>query len=200
MRPILVSAALAACAAAPRAGGPFTAAGGCAAPEDHASRPAGAQACASPESGQLDFWVGDWDVRLKQRSPGGDTWQEAHGTNRIRKILGGCAVLESFEADGPDAIWAGKSVSQYLPAEKRWRQVWVDDQGSWLAFTGGQQGEQFILQTDPVGAAAGRTLRMVFHNIRPDHISWRWERAEAGGATWTPLLLIEYRRSGAARN
>src|SRR5882724_8989290 len=51
----------------------------------------------------------------------------------------------------------------------------------------------------PVGAAAGRTLRMVFHEIRPDHISWRWERAEAGGATWTPLLLIEYRRSGTAR-
>ena len=108
-------------------------------------------------------------------------------------------VLESFEADGPDAMWAGMSVSQYVSGEKRWRQVWVDDQGSWFAFTGGKQGDQFILQTEPVGATAGRTLRMVFHEIRPDHISWRWERADSGGATWTPLLMIEYRRSGTGR-
>ena len=162
------------------------------------SRPSGTEACGSPESGQLDFWVGDWDVRLKQRTPVGE-WQEAHGTNRIRKVLGGCAVLESFEADGPDAMWAGMSVSQYVSGEKRWRQVWVDDQGSWFAFTGGKQGDQFILQTEPVGATAGRTLRMVFHEIRPDHISWRWERADSGGATWTPLLMIEYRRSGTGR-
>ena len=51
-----------------------------------------------------------------------------------------------------------------------------------------------MLQTAPEGSAAGKVMRMVFEDIRNDHISWRWERSEGGG--WTPLLLIEYRRSG----
>jgi hypothetical protein len=52
-----------------------------------------------------------------------------------------------------------------------------------------------VLQTDPAGS--GRVMRMVFHDIREDHISWRWERSDGG--TWTPLLLIEYRRSGSPK-
>ena len=92
---------------------------------------------------------------------------------------------------------AGKSLSQYLPGENHWRQVWVDDQGSWLAFTGGKRGDRFVLESEAVGSATARTMRMVFEDIREDHISWRWERDD--GATWTPLLLIEYRRARAAK-
>jgi hypothetical protein len=155
------------------------------------SRPAAAPACAAAEFHQLDFWLGDWDVRIRGRAQDGEKWEEGHGTNRIQRILGGCAVLENFEADGPGQLWAGKSISQYLPAEKRWRQVWVDDQGSWLPFTGGRSSDQFVLTGEP---KAGKTMRMIFHDIRPDHISWRWEGTRDGGKTWTPQLLIEYRR------
>jgi hypothetical protein len=162
------------------------------------ARPAAASSCAAAEFGGLDFWLGEWSVDIKGRSPDGTGWQEAHGTNRVRKILGGCAVMESFEADGPGSLWAGNSISQYLPGEKRWRQIWVDDQGSWLAFTGGRTGEGFVLQTDAQGSAAGKTMRMVFHDVRPDHISWRWERSD--GAAWTPMLLIEYRRAADGRS
>ena len=87
--------------------------------------------------------------------------------------------------------WAGTSLSQYLPAEKRWRQVWVDDQGSWLSFTGGKRGDDFVLVGEP---QAGKTMRMVFHEIREDHLLWRWEGTRDGGKTWTPQLRIEYRR------
>jgi hypothetical protein len=149
-----------------------------------------APACAAAEFGQLDFWLGDWDVHIRGRGPD-QKWEEGHGTNRIRRILGGCAVQESFQADGPGQFWAGMSLSLYLPAEKHWRQVWVDDQGSWLPFTGGKTGEQFVLTGEP---SAGKTMRMIFHDIRPDHISWRWEGTRDGGKTWTPQMLIEYRR------
>ena len=44
-----------------------------------------------------------------------------------------------------------------------------------------------------VGEARGQ------RDLRDRRIGLHQERAEAGGATWTPLLLIEYRRSGAAR-
>jgi len=153
------------------------------------ARPKTAPACAAAEFRQLDFWVGDWDVRIRARD--GEKWEEAQGTNRIRRILGGCAVMESFEAAGPGQPWAGISISQYLPAEKRWRQVWVDDQGSWLSFTGGKRGDDFVLTGEP---QAGKTMRMVFHEIREDHLLWRWEGTRDSGKTWTPQLRIEYRR------
>jgi hypothetical protein len=159
------------------------------------SRPPPAPACAAAEFHQLDFWLGDWDVRIRGREHEGEKWEEGHGTNRIRRILGGCVVVENFAADGPGQLWAGNSLSEYVPAEKQWRQVWADDQGSWLSFTGGKSGKDFVLTGEPRG---GRTMRMVFHDIRPDHISWRWEGTRDDGKTWQPQLLIEYRRRAPA--
>ncbi|NIP57355.1 MAG: hypothetical protein GWM92_04115, partial [Gemmatimonadetes bacterium] len=40
---------------------------------------------------RLDFWVGEWDVRVDGRSV---------GSNRIEKILNGCALLEHWRAAG----------------------------------------------------------------------------------------------------
>jgi hypothetical protein len=37
-----------------------------------------ALACAEPERRQLDFWVGDWDLVIRQRAdPKTDEWKEA---------------------------------------------------------------------------------------------------------------------------
>jgi hypothetical protein len=64
----------------------------------------------------LDFWVGDWDVV----SPQG----ERQGSNRIEKILGGCAILEHWrDTQGGE----GKSLFYYQPAGRIWKQVWVTD-------------------------------------------------------------------------
>ena len=42
-----------------------------------------------------------------------------------------------FTAEGPGQPWAGRSYSMWQPATGQWRQTWVDDSGSYLAFTGG---------------------------------------------------------------
>jgi hypothetical protein len=61
-----------------------------------------------PEYHQLDFWVGTWDVT----SASG----EKLGTNRIERILKGCAVQENWsESDGAE----GKSLFYYAPDAKR---------------------------------------------------------------------------------
>lgn len=62
---------------------------------------------------RLDFWVGEWDVYLGS---------DQAGTNRIEKILDGCAILEHWSsARGGE----GKSLFYYLPATDEWKQVWV---------------------------------------------------------------------------
>src|SRR5215831_15429966 len=77
--------------------------------------------CDAAERRELDFWLGDWDLVVKARAePSSAQWQQARGQNHIRSAFGGCVIEESFTADGPGAHWAGSSVSQWLPGEKRW--------------------------------------------------------------------------------
>lgn len=60
----------------------------------------------------LDFWVGEWDVYVAD---------EKVGTNKIEKILAGCAVLEHWiDSDGNK----GESLF-YIGDDRQWKQVWV---------------------------------------------------------------------------
>ena len=146
----------------------------------------------------LDFWVGEWDLVVRARTaPDRDEWDVAHGTNRIARVLGGCSIEESFTADGPDKPWAGKSLSIWVPADKRWRQTWVDDGGDYLTFAGGMDGKDMVLVGEPkVVGGKTRQMRMVFTDITPATLLWRWEGTTDGGKSWTPMLVIEYRRRG----
>jgi hypothetical protein len=157
---------------------------------------AAARACAAPEHRQFDFWIGDWDVTIRARKgPDSDAWGEAKGTNHVEAVLGGCAIAEHFEASGPGDPWAGRSYSLYSAAEKKWRQTWVDDQGSYLAFTGGMEGSSMILHGEP-RVRDGKTfrMRMVFSEITPGSLAWSWERTADEGKTWTPMMQIRYVR------
>jgi|GEM_PF-1495809 quercetin dioxygenase-like cupin family protein len=69
----------------------------------------------TPALHALDFWLGEWTVRV-----GGDG--QVAGTNRIERILGGCAITETWrDASGGE----GRSLFYYLPVEGAWHQVWV---------------------------------------------------------------------------
>lgn len=70
----------------------------------------------SPGFHKLDFWVGEWDVFA------GDGYEQKAGTNRIEKILDGCAVMEHWRGEGGGE---GKSLFFYTPATDTWKQVWV---------------------------------------------------------------------------
>jgi hypothetical protein len=78
---------------------------------------ASSSACLSEPLGHaLDFWLGDWSVRLRSGLPA--------GTNRVERILRGCAVVETWhDIDGTE----GRSLFTFDPSAKRWKQVWVTD-------------------------------------------------------------------------
>ncbi len=62
---------------------------------------------------RLEFWLGDWIVYVGERQV---------GTNRIEKILAGCAIMEHWTDAGGNQ---GKSLFFYNPTTDRWKQVWV---------------------------------------------------------------------------
>ncbi len=153
-------------------------------------------ACASPEHRQLDFWIGDWDVRIRARqSPSSDEWGEAKGTQHVESILDGCAIAEHFAADGPKEPWAGKSYSVWQPQLGKWRQTWVDDGGSYLAFTGGIENGVMTLYGEPRTVKdLSVQMRMVFMDVTLDMLRWEWQRSTDGWQTFTVMMTIDYKR------
>jgi hypothetical protein len=87
------------------------------------------------------------------------------------------------------------SVSVYDERQACWRQTWVDNQGGYLDFSGGKQGERMILSR--VAEIDGQQLhqRMVWYDIRRDGLMWNWERSPDEGETWETLWVIQYVRA-----
>ena len=140
--------------------------------------------CDSPESKQLDFWVGEWDLSY---AGGGK------GRNRITKALDGCAVFEEFEG-APGTPLNGRSFSVFDRTTKLWKQTWVDNTGAYLDFVGELVDGQVSFRRE--GERAGRKIltRMIWSDVKADSLKWLWQSSGDGGKTWKTTWEIDYRR------
>ena len=130
---------------------------------------------------QFDFWLGDWNV----------IWGEAgKGTNHIERILNGRILQENFIA--PDLH--GVSVSAYDPERGLWCQTWVDNNGTYLDFTGKFEDKRMILSRDAIVRGQAYKQRMVWYDIQENQLEWSWERSDDNGKSWRVLWQIHYTR------
>lgn len=137
-----------------------------------------------PEAAQFDFWLGDWDT----------SWGDGlTARNRVTKILGDRVVLEEFDGER-DAQLRGMSVSVFEPRDGRWRQTWVDDNGSYYDFVGGwEDGRMALVHARDVDGQRV-LLRLVWSDIETDSLTWKWQRSDDAGETWRTLWQLDYRR------
>ena len=144
--------------------------------------------CNTPAHAGLDFWIGDWTVSWTDAA--GDTLQ---GRNQIdRDAYSGCVVTERFDGR-PGLGLQGTSVSVYDVAARTWRQTWVDNQGGYIALTGGPRPDgTFSLQT--AVAPNQPRFRMTWSEIRDDGFTWRWQRQQAGMNDWEDRWVLYYTR------
>lgn len=145
--------------------------------------------CTAPEFRQLDFWVGEWEVRW-EATPG---QAAGSGANTIRRDLGNCVIYETFEGGPSTSHLVGYSVSTFHAPVGRWRQTWVDNQGGYFALVGGPVGDTFVLENSRLSDTAPY-LRMVFADITPTSLTWRWQRSTNGGSSWSDTWVIYYTR------
>ncbi|HEY1435495.1 MAG TPA: hypothetical protein VGG65_08975, partial [Thermoanaerobaculia bacterium] len=130
--------------------------------------------CASPEHGQFDFWLGDWDVT----NPAGKT----AGHNRISLILGGCALREEWSGAGGTH---GTSLNMHDAAAHRWRQTWVDDGGTVLLLTGEFKGGKMVLEGEsPAGSGKTSRQRITWTPLSADRVRQLWDSSLDVGRTW----------------
>ncbi|HUF34585.1 MAG TPA: hypothetical protein VMN37_01485, partial [Gemmatimonadales bacterium] len=137
---------------------------------------------------RLDFWVGEWTVTAGGRSA---------GTNRIVKILGGCAIEEHWlAADGRP----GRSLFYYVPGADEWRQVWVTTNP---AAPGGvkekreiARGSETVFQGEVTLADGRRYLDRTVLAAQPDGtVRQRIEISTDGGASWRVTFDGVYTRA-----
>lgn len=144
-----------------------------------------ARPCAArPEYRQLDFWIGDWDVKVT-------TQGQTAGASSIQLILSDCVIFENWT--GTSGL-SGKSFSFFNAETGRWQQTWVDDKGGMLEFTGDFKdgAMHFTAQTTAKGKKA--LQRMTLFNLSPGQMRQLGEQSEDDGKTWAVIYDLTYNR------
>jgi Protein of unknown function (DUF1579) len=144
--------------------------------------------CRAPEFAQFDFWLGDWTVRWTDKDG-----KENAGSNRIRKTHDGCVILEEFDGR-PGTPLTGTSVSTFVPRAGKWKQTWVDNNGSYLDFEGEFRDGRMILSRRAPLLGDAVQQRMVFSGIAADSLTWDWQTSKDDGSTWTTAWQLRYSR------
>ena len=150
----------------------------------------GAQAgCDGPESRQFDFWVGRWQV-----SPMAQPDRHV-ADSLIEKLYGGCAIRENWMP--LKAGQEGGSLSNYVLAERGWRQTWLDATGARVEFTGGWNGKAMILTgLWPQPGHPDQLTRMTYTQQPDGAVRQLGEASDDQGKTWQPSFDFLYRHAG----
>ena len=145
------------------------------------SPPAG---CQAPERRQFDFWVGRWDVY-----PTGKDAKVAESL--IENLYLGCAIRENWM---PSKSTPGGSYSAYVPADRGWRQIWLDASGSWVEFKGGWTGEAMVLTGRwPQPGKPNQLTRMTYTRAPEGSVRQFGQSSDDEGETWQASFDFTYR-------
>jgi hypothetical protein len=144
-----------------------------------------ANACEDPQHSQFDFWVGRWTI-----SPTGT--DKVTAKSLIEKVYG-CGVRENWM---PNVASGGGSLSIYVPAEKGWRQTWIDSTGAYVDFKGGWDGHAMVLTGNWPGPDGRPNLVRMTYTQGPDgSVRQAGAASKDGGRTWAPTFDLTYRRA-----
>jgi len=135
----------------------------------------------------FDFWIGDWDVYAT--GSGG----QRIGGNRIERIAGGCALLESWTGAGGDS---GKSINYFDPVDGKWRQHWVGDGGEVVWYEGAFADGAMRLHGETRSANGTRQPRRATFTPRPDGSVRQFLESSSDGKAWTVAFDAVYVKKG----
>jgi hypothetical protein len=148
---------------------------------------------AKPESRQLDFWIGEWDVAPWNGPPGMPVG--AAGFNSVQPILEQCVLLENWRASGGGE---GKSFNFFDTNSLKWRQIWIADGGGTLDYSGEFRDGAMRFEGWTRSAQGGRVMqKLTFTPYGRDTVRQTFEASPDSGKTWNVTFDARYvRRKG----
>ncbi|HEX4533416.1 MAG TPA: hypothetical protein VH000_04225 [Rhizomicrobium sp.] len=154
----------------------------------NAAAPPPPAGCKAPQSRQLDFWVGKWNIYPKA------TPDKQTATSVVESLYEGCAIRENWK---PLAGSGGGSLSTYDANEKSWRQFWTDAYGGVAEFSGGWNGTSMVITgTWPMPQHPTQMTRMGYTPLPDGSVEQAGETSDDNGKTWQPGFDLIYRKVG----
>lgn len=148
-----------------------------------------------PQFRQMDFWVGEWEMR--------DAQGQKIGESTVRLDTGDCVVSETTTVTPPllsgQQSYTARSMSMYVPRRNKWQFRSFDSLGQ-LVELSGEFGDGVMRFTgENVYQDGRRNLdRVTFSQPAPGQVRQLWEQSSDGGANWRVLLDARFVRKGEA--
>ena len=145
----------------------------------------GSPSCAAnPNSRQLDFWLGNWNVTF----PG----MPSSATSKVYLDLDKCLLIESWDGGKGHS---GKNFLAYGPDDNRWHGLFADNQGRVHIFEGKIENGSAEF-TGPSRGPNGETVlnRIKVRRVSDTQVQQSWEKSTDNGATWALEFRGEYSR------
>jgi len=132
---------------------------------------------------QLDFWLGDWEVRAQGK---------AIARSRIEKSTDGCVVHEHYV----QGDYSGKSINFFDPVLRHWRQAWVDNSGNVSEFSGEYREGAMRFEGVTHRSTGQRVLRrMTLFNLEHGEVRQFSEQSLDDGKSWSVGYDFQYLRA-----
>lgn len=148
-----------------------------------------APACATPNSRQLDFFLGEWNVEWS-------TYDGRSGTavNSVVLENGGCVLREHFR--DLNGVIEGTGLYSYFVPGQLWILMWMDSNGASIMARGGPpaDGSAAFVLTPQRGADPNKQYRMVFEDVSAGAFTWRYQSRAEESAAWTDETVSHYSR------
>jgi hypothetical protein len=138
----------------------------------------------------FDFYIGTWKQhlrRLEHPLTGSNKWVEYDGTVVVRKVWGGRANLNEFEAEGPAGHIEGLTLRLYNPQSHQWSLYWANSR---TGIIGGppsvgefKDGRGEFLCQDTMNGRAVLT-RYIWSDITANSGHFEQSFSDDGGKTW----------------
>ena len=175
----------------------------CLAQQNQNQSAADASKAALQHDGQhdFDFEAGTWKIhlsRLLHPLTGSKEWEQFDGTTTTRKVWGGRAFLEQFEADSPTAgHLEGLTLRLYNPQSHQWSLYWGTSKAGTLGVpTIGEfkDGVGKFYDHEPIN---GRMVlvRFIWSKITPNSAHFEQSFSPDGGKTWEVNWITDQTRT-----
>lgn len=145
-----------------------------------------------PESRQLEFWEGDWNIQWDTINGG-----LARGKNIAGYILERRVFQENWDGR-PGMNMTGKSWFVFDARRKLWQQIWVSDQGEFSLREGRFMNGELVMKAvkNEISATGVEfEIQSIYRDIKDDSFKVEVQRRRTGTDKWNTIWLFEYKRN-----
>jgi len=130
---------------------------------------------------RLDFWLGEWDVFVKDKMT---------ATSEITKSEGGCTLHEDYKTLNG---FYGRSMNYYDPEDKKYTQIWIDKFNGITTFKETEAREGYLKMNTDDGKG---TLTAMDYTLDPatGNVTQTMESSKDGGKTWKKSFVGVYKK------